>query len=191
MIDYKAPEKSIVKPGEKIMDNCQKHGLIVIGYPGIGKSTVVKSSSAKIIDFESSLFYINNKRQSDWYKIYAKQATELAKQGYMVLVSSHNEVRDELAKYIPDSAFDVVTIAPAYHLEKEWAEKLRDRNRDNPNPKNFVAYMNVIERYHEQISDMASDTRFSHIFINSMDYRLGKILSDVGSIFNFGRKSFV
>ena len=191
MIDYKAPEKSIVKPGEKIMDNCQKHGLIVIGYPGIGKSTVVKSSSAKIIDFESSLFYINNKRQSDWYKIYAKQATELAKQGYMVLVSSHKEVRDELAKYIPDSAFDVVTIAPAYHLEKEWIEKLRDRNKADTSPKNFVAYMNAIEHYHEQISDMASDTRFSHIFINSMDYRLGKILSDVGSIFNFGRKSFV
>ena len=191
MIDYKKPEQSVIKPGEKIMDNCQKHGLIVIGYPGIGKSTVVKSSSAKIIDFESSLFYIDSKRQHDWYKIYAKQATELAKQGYMVLVSSHKEVRDEFAKYIPNSAFDIVTIAPAYHLEKEWGEKLRARNKANPTLKNSAAYTNVIEHYRENISDMASDTRFSHIFINSMDYRLGKILSDVGSIFNFGRKSFI
>ena len=180
MIDYQL--------GKSIMDNYQnnnqKHGLIVVGYPGIGKSTVAKSSYMKIIDFESSLFYINNKRQSDWYKIYAKQATELAKQGYMVLVSSHKEVRDELAKYIPDSSFDIVTIAPAYHLEKEWIEKLRDRNKADTSPKNFVAYMNAIEHYYEHISDMASDSRFSHIFINSMDYRLDNMLLNIGIAFS-------
>ncbi len=169
------------------MNNCQKHGLIVIGYPGIGKSTVVKSSHIKIIDFESSLFYINDIRQPDWYKIYAKQATELARQGYMVLVSAHKEVRDELAKYIPNGNFDIVTIAPAYNLEKEWIRKLRDRYEADSTPKNFAAYTNAIEHYRENITDMASDTRFSHIFINSMDYKLGKILSNVGSIFNFGR----
>jgi Cdc6-like AAA superfamily ATPase len=169
------------------MNNCQKPGLIVIGYPGIGKSTVAKSSHNNIIDFESSLFYINNIRQPDWYKIYAKQATELAKQGYIVLVSSHKEVRDEFAKYIPNSAFDIVTIAPAYNLEKEWINKLRERYIADSTQKNFVAYMNVMQHYYKDISDMASDTRFSHIFIDSMDYILEKILSDVGPIFNFGR----
>ena len=166
------------------MNNCQKHGLIVIGYPGIGKSTVAKSSHTKIIDFESSLFYINDERQPDWYKIYAKQATELAKQGYMVLVSAHKEVRDELAKYIPNSAFDIVTIAPAYNLEKEWIHKLRDRYEADSTTKNFAAYTNIIEHYHENITDMASDSRFSHIFINSMDYELGKILHNLRLAFS-------
>ena len=167
------------------MNNCQKHGLLVIGYPGIGKSTVVKSSSAKIIDFESSLFYINDKRQPDWYKVYAKQATELAKQGCVVLVSSHKTVRNELAKYIPNSNFDIVTIAPAYHLEKEWTSKLQDRYKADSTSKNFAAYMNAIEFYHENITDMASDSRFSHIFINSMDYKLGEILRNLRLTFNF------
>ena len=48
-------------------------GLIVIGYQGIGKSSI--GGKYNCIDLESSNFYIDDKRDNDWYKIYCNIKT--------------------------------------------------------------------------------------------------------------------
>ena len=70
--------------------------MIIIGYQGIGKSTLA-NCNLNYVDLESSNFYIDGKRADDWYKPYCKIAEHLSQQGYYVFVSSHKVVRDELS----------------------------------------------------------------------------------------------
>ena len=65
--------------------------MIIIGFPGIGKSTVSKTND-KYIDLESSCF--DKDANKLWYKDYCKTAIDLSNQGYVVFVSSHDKVRD-------------------------------------------------------------------------------------------------
>lgn len=69
--------------------------MIIIGYPGIGKSTLA-GKDHKFIDLESSNFKIEDERSEDWYKVYCKVAEDLSRQGYIVFVSSHLAVREAL-----------------------------------------------------------------------------------------------
>ena len=69
--------------------------MIIIGYQGIGKSTLAKNS-LKYIDLESGNFWINGERDEQWYKPYCNIANHLSAQGYTVFTSSHKEVREEL-----------------------------------------------------------------------------------------------
>ena len=47
--------------------------MIVVGYQGIGKSSI--GGKHNCIDLESSNFYIDGKRDNDWYKIYCNGET--------------------------------------------------------------------------------------------------------------------
>lgn len=53
-------------------------GFIVVGYQGIGKSTLANSGNGKYIDLESSNFFVDNNRASNWATIYANIAESLA-----------------------------------------------------------------------------------------------------------------
>lgn len=46
--------------------------MIIIGYPGIGKSTL--GGQNDVIDLDSSNFWNNGKRPDDWYVYYCKVA---------------------------------------------------------------------------------------------------------------------
>ena len=72
--------------------------MVIVGYQGIGKSTLAKNRNG-FIDLESSNFFVNGERSPDWYIPYCEIALDLSKQGYDVFVSSHKVVRDELKKY--------------------------------------------------------------------------------------------
>lgn len=160
------------------------NGLIIIGYPGIGKTSVVKNGlSNRIIDFESSLFKVNDVKIDNWCSIYCKQAVSMAKQGFIVLISSHKCVREELANYDQDG-FTIVTIAPSYSLKDEWIDRLKDRYKANPCERNLAAWKNAERNFTNDIADIASECTFSHIFINSMDYSLRLILSNLQSIYS-------
>ena len=162
------------------------NGLIVIGYQGIGKTSVVKNGlSHRAIDFESSLFEINNKRIDDWCSIYCKQAASIAKQGFIVLISSHQCVREELANYDKDG-FAIVTITPSYSLKDAWIDKLKNRYKADPCERNLAAWKNAESNFTNDIANIASECTFSHIFINSMDYDLRLILSNLCSIYYNG-----
>ena len=66
--------------------------MIVIGYQGIGKSTLA-ARNLKYIDLESSNFWFDDPetkqrvRHSNWYEMYFNVAEDLSRQGYVVFVS--------------------------------------------------------------------------------------------------------
>lgn len=56
--------------------------MIFIGYQGIGKSTLAGYN--RYIDLESGNFWINGKRDENWYIPYCNIAEHLSEQGYRV-----------------------------------------------------------------------------------------------------------
>ena len=161
------------------------NGLIIIGYQGIGKSSLgtMDSTNQNIIDFESSLFKINGDRTDNWNVIYCRQAVALAKQGFIVCISSHKCVREELAKYNQDG-FVIVTIAPSPKLKEEWIARLKDRYLQDPSEKNALALQNAEGHYDETVKDIASDSNFSHIYLESTNYHLRSIINKLYKMFN-------
>ena len=158
-------------------------GFIIIGYQGIGQSTWAKTLE-NCIDFESSLFKKNGDREDDWYVIYCRQAVSLAKQGYTVFISSHKEVREELAHYDTEGKYVVVIVAPHYRLKDCWIAKLNKRYSDNPSEKNYIAWQASEVQYDTDIYNLASDTRFSIIFIESMDYHFGSMIRSIRNMYD-------
>ena len=85
--------------------------MIVIGYQGIGKSTLAQKQF-KYIDLESSALRRDGVRWHNWYEPYCLVAEWLSKQGYIVFVSSHKEVRDYLNEFCeePFCLFDKISV---------------------------------------------------------------------------------
>lgn len=140
--------------------------MIVIGYQGIGKSTLAGRDN-KFIDLESGNFWIDGKRADDWYKPYCKIAEHLSQQGYIVFVSSHEVVR----KQLENTEETVVVAYPSLELKNEWIEKLEERYQKSGLEKDYKALMNAKDRYEENIKEL-SKTHFNTIRLIKMDYDL-------------------
>lgn len=123
--------------------------MIIIGYQGIGKSSV-SGIQSECIDLESSNFWNNGKRPDDWYIYYCNIALDLSRQGYTVFTSSHKEVRD----YLLGTTYDIVTVFPETWLEEEWIARLRCRYDNEPSEKNYKALMNAVDRYRDNINEL-------------------------------------
>jgi len=176
MIDYILPVQQEVKSGESIMSPIHNgKGMIVIGYQGIGKSTLASKRDG-IIDLESSNFKIDGERDENWYIIYCRIAVSLARQGYIVLISSHECVRSELRKYNPEDKYTVVIICPHYSLKDQWIHRLYDRYIHDPSNKNHAAWKDAEAHFTDSIQSMTQGAVFSIIFLNSMDYDLGGLI---------------
>ena len=141
--------------------------MIIIGYPGIGKSTLA-GKDHKYIDLESSNFRINGERSDNWYKPYCKVAEDLSKQGYIVFVSCHSVVREALR----GSGEDVAVAFPAGSLEKEWIAKLRDRYEETNSYKDRMAYERARDHFYEDIVDLCGCDIPYKMWLNDMGYDL-------------------
>lgn len=150
--------------------------MIIIGYQGIGKSTL--AGRDKCIDLESSNFWIDGKRAEDWYIPYCKIANHLSEQGYTVFVSSHAVVREELKKYQEK----VIVICPCPDLKDEWIKKLEDRYLYTKSDKDYKAWKNAEDRYLENINEL-TDGSFNWVYINRMTYNLAKIIAAMHEIY--------
>ena len=159
-------------------------GMIVIGYQGIGKSTCASKMDG-IIDLESSNFKIDGERDENWHIIYCRIAVSLARQGYIVMVSSHECVRSELQKYDPDDKYTVVMICPHYTLKDRWIQRLYSRYIQDFSDKNYVAWKYAESHFTESIQSMSQGVVFSIIFLNSMDYDLGGLIRSLYRASNF------
>lgn len=124
--------------------------MIIIGYPGIGKSSI-SNSDTRCIDLESSNFFVDDKRPDDWYKYYVQIAQHLSAQGYTVFVSSHKVVRDELKA---TNAEDVAVCFPNTNLKEQWLERLYDRYKRTRLDKDLRAAMNVEQNYLSNIVEL-------------------------------------
>lgn len=166
--------------------NISHKGFVIIGYPGIGKTSAA-SSFNNIIDLESNAF---DKESSNWTDSYCETAYHLADQGYSVFVSSHKEVVDklvELREYYPN--ITLIAIIPSLKLKNEWVNKLYIRasssikNR-HEHHKNVIAYNRVLNFYEKDIIELSSHNEFSIIFIENTWYNLVEIIHGIRTIYD-------
>lgn len=145
-------------------------GLIILGYQGIGKSTL--GGWSKCIDLESGNFFVGNERAENWYIPYCQIAISLANQGYSVFVSSHREVREFFSEAsLPENVGGVAVICPGRTLRDEWIEKLQIRYDNSKLLKDYKALMNAKERFDDNIVELCS-CGLKVMQINAMDYNL-------------------
>lgn len=162
-----------------------KQGAVIVGYQGIGKSTLAKIYD-RIIDLESSNFFVGEepdlRRPNLWEEIYCNIARDLCDKGYIVFVSSHNVVRRELrakpAMY--EGIKSQYLIFPRLSLENAWNSKLEDRYKNDSSDKNFKAYLNSRNWYNANIHDLMNQEGFWHKTITELDYDLEQILEELG-----------
>lgn len=152
--------------------------MILIGYQGIGKSTLAYKDN-NYIDLESSNFYHNDKRPDNWYIYYCNIATSLSIQGFDVFVSSHEVIRNRLKKYC--NKYKVITpiycIYPSIELKDSWINKLENRYKKDKSEKNYKAWMNAIDKYEENILEI-KNSGFGNIEITSMEYDLENLIDN-------------
>ena len=144
--------------------------MVIIGYQGIGKSTAAIKRAA-VVDLDSSLFYIDNKRNPNWYKIYCNIAINLSSQGKMVFVSSHKEVRDYLYE-INNNKEKIVLCYPSLSLKEEWIARLEKRYNSTGFDKDYRALMNTKLSFDKNITDLDNDNRFIKAKIYKTNYNL-------------------
>lgn len=140
--------------------------MIIIGYPGIGKSTLA-GKDHKYIDLESSNFRINGERSEDWYKVYCKVAEDLSRQGYIVFVSCHPVVREALR-----SSGEIVAVIFPTVKKEEWLARLRSRYEETNSYKDEMAYKRVRDHYDEDIVDLCGCDIPYKMWLKDMGYDL-------------------
>lgn len=100
--------------------------MIVLGYPGVGKTAFCEESIRMAIDLDSSSFNrLDFSNDKAWAKTYVKIAESLSRQDFIVFISSHKLVQDEAEKI--SNMCDVITIIPSPDLKEKWIEILTDR----------------------------------------------------------------
>ena len=156
--------------------------MIIVGYQGIGKSTLAGRRNG-FIDLESSCFFFNKEgfliRDTDWFIPYCNIAIDLSKQGYDVFTSSHKEVRDYLMNRKNNHIINnqtVIAVVPSVTLKDLWIEKLERRYNQSKLTKDYKALQNAKDRYEDNIMEIASDIT-NTCFINDIDYDLKDIIT--------------
>ena len=157
-------------------------GVIISGYQGIGKSTLAIKCD-KVIDLESSSYYVHGQRPLDWEYMYANAAIHIALQHKVVFVSSHSKVRNYLKQLCSEHEYPIhlFSVVPDINLEDLWIDKLRCRFQSTLLDKDYRAYMNALDNYRNNILDILQDS-VECIQICSMDYDLREVLNDAFSI---------
>lgn len=128
-------------------------GLVMIGYPGVGKSSCAGKENC--IDLESSNFWVNGNRGKDWHIAYSQMAMDLANQGYTVFVSSHKEVREYLASMpLLENVGKVVVFCPNLGDKDVWFARLEERWKRTNSPKDGKAFVAVKLFYNSNIDEI-------------------------------------
>lgn len=158
--------------------------MIIVGYQGIGKSTLAKGGNG-FIDLESGNFWVDGKRDENWAQVYVNIARNLSAQGYHVFTSSHKAVRDCLREYpaVADCSGPMVRAIvavcyPDLTLKDEWIAKLSSRYANTGLDKDYKAWKNAEAIYEENIRDLMNEKEpFIQIPIKSTDYSLEDVLA--------------
>ena len=140
-------------------------GLIVIGYPGIGKSSLAKKMD-NCVDLESSYF--------DNFERYCTLAMDIADQGNIVFVSSHKRVC-EYFNTVPflENVAKAIIICPRSTIKDEWIKKLEERYENSGLEKDYRALEFVRYNFESSIVNLCSRYENLPVYqINAMDYRL-------------------
>lgn len=157
--------------------------MIVFGYPGIGKSTLANESyltGLRVIDLESSNFFVDGQRPDNWAEIYCSIAKDLSKQNYIVFMSTHQEVRDAFFKTRSDE--DAAVIYPSLELKGEWVARLEDRYVLSGLDKDYKAWQRAYKCYEEDINDLISFAEKHYLpqhRLTQIDYELYPMIANM------------
>ena len=143
--------------------------MIIIGFPGIGKSTLA-SNNDKFVDLESSYFKPVNNRTDDWVVDYCKLAEVLSRNGHIVFVSSHKAVRDYIAKMRTDEL--VTCVFPSERIREQWVKKLEDRYMNSGLDKDYRAFIRTRDHYDDYVRELYSDGIPYKWVITNINYNL-------------------
>lgn len=155
--------------------------MIVIGYPGIGKSTLAGRDN-KYIDLESGCFWVDGKRADDWYVAYCQVAEHLSRQGYIVFVSSHAAVVDFLCRIRTSVDEPVAVVYPSIVLRDQWVEKLRQRFDESGLEKDLKAWTRSIVFFDADITELAQAPGVQYrLTLVNMDYDLKEAMEKLES----------
>ena len=154
-----------------------KKGLIICGYPGIGKSSIAGWNNC--IDLESSYFSRDEKGfalcDEDWVTKYCKLAFDIARQGFTVLLSCHVMVRNKL-KEIKDMKSNyfyppVVIFCPRADMKEAWGIRLMKRYNETNLDKDFRALEGAMRSWNRNMIWM-TEQNFPIYCPMSIDYDL-------------------
>lgn len=139
--------------------------MILVGYPAIGKS-----SSPEWVDLESSCFQVYGQKPDYWEQMYVNVAESLDYQDLVIFMSSHKDVRDELAR----RGIPYTVVYPSLKLKESWIDRLCDRMETTLSDKDYKAYNRALNYYEEDIEELMQEER--RIEIDSMDYNLEELV---------------
>jgi len=145
--------------------------MIIIGYQGIGKTSLSKNGNG-YIDLESGSFWVDGKRHDDWHIPYCNIAENLSDQGYRVFVSSHESVREQLR----NSCQRKIIVYPAPHLRDAWIWRLEKRHNESQSEKDYKALANAKESYAGNIQKLMWEEGFEKVMITELPYDLEELL---------------
>ena len=131
--------------------------MIIIGFPGIGKSSVTRAydgdtNTTGYIDLESSNFV----KDDNWVEEYCCLAIDLDLQGYNVFVSSHRAAREYLAEK-QDLFPDIIEVFPSKELKIDWLNRLESRYMRCKTAKNERALNYMRNNFDTAVDEMERD----------------------------------
>ena len=145
--------------------------MIIIGYQGIGKSSIAKYANG-YIDLESGNFWVDGKRDDQWYIPYCSIAVHLSEQGYWVFTSSHEVIRKQLRS----STELKLIVCPTPELKDAWIRRLEERYERTQLEKDYKALMNAKDRYTENIQELLDEEGYGKLIIRSLPFDLNEVL---------------
>lgn len=158
--------------------------MIIIGYPGIGKTTLALKRS-DVVDLESSMFNDDDSVKIPyWYKYYCNVASDLSKQGKIVMVSNHQEVVNYLTQTLDEN---LCFVFPSIDLKSWWISKVKQRMIDDPTIKNHKAFKRVCMRYTTDICkiiNIVQSRKYGYWCIENQDYNLADIVDSLHTGYN-------
>lgn len=142
--------------------------MIIIGYPGVGKTSLA-GRYHQYIDLESSNWNgPDNTKPDMWWWSYGKVAEDLSRQGYRVFVSCHPSVQ----KYFEESNEYIIVLYPSIELKEEWIKRVLDRYERDRSMKNLAALNNVDLYYDKQINSLNNSPFKNKLVLKDMNYTL-------------------
>ena len=145
--------------------------MIIVAYPGVGKTWLAKNRP-NVIDLDSSSFKLDGQRFPGWEKIYVQVARSLNTESNIICISTHSEVLDELAKY-KDRVF---LCYPEVLLKEAWIKRLKKRYRKSRSNKDRLALERVTNNFETDILELKNRSGFLHLTILDKDTYLGDLL---------------
>lgn len=126
-----------------------KKTLLILGFPGVGKTRLkekMKSSDKVISDSDSSEF----RYRGSFPDSYIESIREAAKHSDVVMVSTHKEVRDAIARdAMLNKMCEISIIYPSRELRDEYIKRFKSRGNSlefiNFVASNFTRWVDEID----------------------------------------------